>query len=567
MASPSTAARKPRREQKKRADHPAPAPPRPRPWLELFRPSSPATGAALLGILAVALTLRAHNLLGMFPILVDESIYLRWAEIIQHQGQWLISLLDGKPPLHTWLLALPRMAFDGDPLWTGRAVSVAIGLLSTLGIYAIGKRLAGEGAGLLAAGLYAVFPLAVLYDRLAYTESLVNLCGVAIVLTSIETFGREGGSWKQALPAAAAFGLGLFTKQTVLLFAFFPALAGFWLARQRPRFLITSLSSIYGAGLFFLALTWLLKPEAPTLGTHSAVLHHTGFYVQPAEFLQNPFVALSKNLPLLAGYVVSYVTPSLAFFGMVSLAYLTARRRWAAWLIVSVSVLPLLVEVMILSLMFPSRWAFPHFWPWLVVIGMAATDLWTIRRQQIASPKHRTAVAAAVVALIVAPVFLRSLAMLASPRARLHADDATGFLGSSAHVGFGIREAVDYLEAEAETHGPFVLLVDPIWGPPADAMITFLNGRHGIRAYEAWWTQLSGTHAILPRGSAALLRSHYERLEAGKIDFLAVPRVFYVTDTNYYTDAAVKIRQPDAKLVQSFPKPDGKQAIHVYRLK
>jgi hypothetical protein len=296
-------------------------------------------------------------------------------------------------------------------------------------------------------------------------------------------------------------------------------------------------------------------------------LHHTGFYVQPAEFLQNPFVELPKNLPLLAGYVESYMTISLAFFGVAALAYLTVTRRWEAWLIVSVSVLPLLVEVLILSLMFPSRWAFPHFWPWLVIVGMAAANLWQGRGQRIASSGRRKAVAATVLAVIVAPVFLRSLAILASPRERLHPDDASGFLGSSAHVGFGIREAVEYLEAEAEARGPFVLLVDPIWGPPADAIITFLNGRHGIRALEAWWTQLSGTHAIMPRGSADVLRSHYERLEAGKIDFLAAPRVFYVTDTNYYTDAAVKVRQPDAQLVQSFPKPDGKQAINVYRLK
>lgn len=567
MASTSTAARKQRRDRKKRPDDQAPAPSRERPWLELLRPSSSASRAALLGILALALLLRAHNLLGMFPILVDESIYLRWAEIIHHQGQWLISLLDGKPPLHTWLLALPRIVFDGDPLWTGRAVSVVIGLLSTVGVFAIGKRLAGEAAGLLAAGLYAVFPLAVLYDRLAYTESLVNLCGIAIVLTSIEAFRNENNTAKQALPAALAFGLGLFTKQTVLLFAFFPALAGIWLARKRPRFLMTSLGWIYGTGLFFLALTWLLKPEAPTLGTHSAVLHHTGFYVQPAEFLENPFVAVSKNLPLLAGYVATYVTVSLAFFGVVSLVYLTARRRWDAWLVASVSILPLFVEIMILSLMFPSRWAFPHFWPWFVIVGMAATELWQTRREQFAAPSRRNAIIAAVVLLIVGPVFLRSLAMLASPQNRLHPDDASGFLGSSAHVGFGIREAVDYLETEAEARGPFVLLVDPIWGPPADAIITFLNERHGIRAFEAWWTQLSGTHAILPQGTADVLRSHYERLEAGKVDFRAAPRVFYVTDTNYYNDAAVKVRQPNAKLVQSFPKPDGKQAINVYQLK
>ena len=261
------------------------------------------------------------------------------------------------------------------------------------------------------------------------------------------------------------------------------------------------------------------------------------------------------------------MTLSLAFFSVASLAYLTVRRRWEAWLVVSVSVLPLLVQVFILSLMFPSRWAFPHFWPWLVLVGMAATDLWETRGRVLVPLARRKAVAAAAVLLIVAPVLLRSLSMLASPLTRLHPDDASGFLGSSAHVGFGIREAVEYLEAEAHNGGPFVLLVDPIWGPPADAIMTFLNQRHGIQAYEAWWTQLSGSHAILPTGSADVLRSHYERIEAGKIDFHAVQRVFYVTDTNYYTDGAVKVRQPDARLVASFPKGDGKNAINVYRLK
>jgi hypothetical protein len=568
MSPSSITARRQRREHKKRPEtSPATAPRPARPWLELFLPSSTPARAAMLGILAAALLLRAYHLLDMFPILVDESIYLRWAEIIDHQGQWFISLLDGKPPLHTWLLALPCIAFDGDPLLKGRTVSVCIGLLSTLGIFAIGKRLAGEPAGLLAAGLYAIFPLALLYDRLAYAESLVNLCGIAIVLTSLQAFRKEADSWKRAAPAALALGLGLFTKQTVILFAFFPALAGIWLGRHRRRYLLSSLAFIYGAGLLSLALTWLLKPEAPTLGTHNVVLHHTGFYVQPAEFLKNPFVEASKNVALLGGYVSSYMTWSLALFALASLAHLTVKRRWEAWLVLSVSILPLLVQVFILSLMFPSRWAFPHFWPWLVVLGMAAADLWEGRARQILPPSRRKAIAAAAVLLSAGPVLLRSLAMLASPATRLHPDDATGFLGSSAHVGFGIREAVAFLESEAEARGPFVLLVDPIWGPPADAIITFLNHRHGIRAYEAWWTQLSGTHAILPAGSADVLRSHYERIEAGKIDFRSLPRVFYVTDTNYYTDAAVKVRQSDAQRVASFPKPDGKHAINVYRLK
>jgi 4-amino-4-deoxy-L-arabinose transferase-like glycosyltransferase len=521
----------------------------------------------MLGILAAALLLRVHNLLGMFPIEVDESIYLRWAEIIDHQGQWLISLLDGKPPLHAWFLAIARMIFGGDPLLSGRLVSVAAGILSTLGMFAIGRRMGGEPAGLIAAGLYAVFPLAVLYDRLAYTESLVNLFGIAIVLTSLDAFSALGVIWGPARVAALVFFLGLFTKQTVLLFAFFPVLAGIWLAHSFPGSLYPRLGLIYGAGVLSLVLGWLLTPAAPMLGTHSAVLHHTGFYVQPAEFLKNPFTAASRNIALLGGYINSYMTLALALCSAASLAYLTVKRDWGAWVLASVSILPLLAQVLILSLMFPSRWAFPHFWPWLVIVGLAAERLWWDRGESVASPSHRRAVAVAVLLLIFAPVSLRSLAMLASPQTRLHADDASGFLGSSAHVGFGIQQAVEYLEAEAVNHGPFVLLVDPIWGPPADAIVAYLHQRHGIQAHEAWWTQLSGTHPIMPGGSADLLRSHYERVQAGKIDFRAVSRVFYVTDTNYYTDAGVKVRQPDARLIASFPKPDGKNAIHIYRLK
>ena len=72
-------------------------------------PESRTGRRTLLGILVLGFALRAFKLTSLFPILVDESIYLRWAEIIDHQGQWFISLLDGKQPLQPWILALQRM--------------------------------------------------------------------------------------------------------------------------------------------------------------------------------------------------------------------------------------------------------------------------------------------------------------------------------------------------------------------------------------------------------------------------------------------------------------------------
>ena len=83
-----------------------------------------ATGRKMLAaLLVLGFLLRAYRILEMFPILVDESIYLRWAEIIDHQGQWFISLLDGKQPLQYWLLTILRKVSEGDPLLAARLLS------------------------------------------------------------------------------------------------------------------------------------------------------------------------------------------------------------------------------------------------------------------------------------------------------------------------------------------------------------------------------------------------------------------------------------------------------------
>ena len=192
-------------------------------------PDTPAGRWAMAGIIAVSFGLRAARLTDTFPITGDEAIYLRWAEIIDHQGQWFISLIDAKPPLQSWVLGALRIALGGDPLLQARLASVGAGLLSTVGIFAIGKRLGGDTAGLTGAALYAVFPFAVLYDRLAYTEAFVNLAGIALVLASLFVFGEVRRSWVPQIMAGVALGLGLLTKQTVLLFAYFPVVAGLWL--------------------------------------------------------------------------------------------------------------------------------------------------------------------------------------------------------------------------------------------------------------------------------------------------------------------------------------------------
>ncbi len=546
-----------------------PQPPKSRPstWRSAFLPRENGLGKLLAAILAASFGLRIFNLLGMFPVLVDESIYMRWVEIIDHQGQWLISLLDGKPPLSYWVLALARMTFGGDPLWQARFISALAGTLSTWCVFAIARRLASEEmddrGGLLAAALYAVFPWALLYDRLAYTEAFVNLAGLLTTLTAMVVFSREG-SWKVDAVAGLALGLGLFTKQTVLLFALVPAAAAYFLARGFERNWILRLASVYGIAAAFLGLNALLTPSGPLLETHDVVLHQTAFFAKPDDLLADPFFAARRNAPILLGFIGSYLTWPLAAAGAAAAVWLAKRGGFAPWLLLTASIAPLVAETFLLDINpFPTRYPFPHAWPWLAVAG-AGGAAWLRSR---AESKRLPSIAVAALALVVCgPLVYRAGAMLSNPRSGLHWMDTNMFLGDSGHVGFGVREAVAFLEQQA-AGGPYVLLTDPVWGTPSDAMPPYLNERYGIRVYEAWWTQLSPTHEILPRGEAEVLKSHYERVSAGKVNFAAAPRVLYVTDTNYYPKAAVKIRQPNAKLLASFPKPGNRHSIDVYQLK
>ena len=63
------------------------------------------------------------------------------------------------------------------------------------------------------------------------------------------------------------------------------------------------------------------------------------------------------------------------------------------------------------------------------------------------------------------------------------------------------------------------------------------------------------------------MKSRYERSKIGALDFSKEPRVFYVTDSFYHTQDAVRDRQKGAQLVANFAKPVGHKSVDVYRLK
>ncbi len=123
------------------------------------------------------------------PIFTDEAIYIRWAQIAKQDASWrFISLTDGKQPSFVWI-AMVIMKFIDDPLLAGRLVSVGAGFISLIGMFFLGKEIfKNKWVGIVSSFLYFIFPMALVYDRMALYDSLVGAFAVwSLYLTILLT--------------------------------------------------------------------------------------------------------------------------------------------------------------------------------------------------------------------------------------------------------------------------------------------------------------------------------------------------------------------------------------------
>lgn len=509
-------------------------------------------GVWITVILVVSAFFRLFRLMSLFPILVDESIYIRWAEIIVHQGQWFISLLDAKQPLSYWIYALIRkLAPAADPLLGPRLVSVFAGVGSTYLLYRLVRKLSTERAGLIAALLYAVLPFAVLFDRLAYTDALVNFSSIALSYASVEYFAAESCSLWGALSVGAIVGIGYSFKSTFALCAELPVLAAMFFRRPRVTSVIL-LAVIYTVAAVLPTISFLNVPDAPNFEMNNLLLHHTDFFVPMDLLREEPLATLSNNGALAIGYAKSYITYPFAIAAALAFPWLMHRRRREACFLAILFFLPLFVEMIALWFVH-SRYLFPLVWPLIVVLSIAIADM-------------KRWLASGLTLAVAGPMLIASTTILRNPEHQLHPVDVSEFLSSGPFSGYGINEAVAYVRKQSEDGRPLTVLTDPSFGTPMDAIHAYLNLWNGIRVYDAWWLQI-GDRPILPKEPLQVMRSQYERVPAGVVNFPMLPRVYYITDTNYNEPSAVAKREPTARLEMRFEKRNGKDFVDVYRLR
>lgn len=171
--------------------------------------------AALIAVLALTLNLAGNGRTSLWDR--DEPRYATCTREMRARGDWVFPTFNAKPRFHKpiliyWLMRF-GFALGGDNPFGARLVSALAGTGTSLLILALGRRMFGPRAGLLAALMLTTAPIMVVESKLATTDATLTLLLVASQFCLWELSRRD------SKPLAAAFwvltGLATLTKGPV----------------------------------------------------------------------------------------------------------------------------------------------------------------------------------------------------------------------------------------------------------------------------------------------------------------------------------------------------------------
>lgn len=297
------------------------------------------------------------------PIFIDEATYSYWAEIGKfNMYERFISLSDGKQPLFIWITT-SLMAYIANPVASGRIVSLLSGLGTMLGLFLLGREIFKNiWVGLFSILIYALFPFALIYNRMALFESMVSMFFIWSLY--LEILLVKYRRLDVAFALALVLGGGLLTKTTgifnILLIPlsliFFPFQKNFlknfalWLALI---IFLLALTYIYYSVLF-------LSPDVFNIGYKNDVF---AYKISDISLQNLPHVF--SNIKIFLGWILSYVT--LPFILLILLSFLNKSFLKEKFYVLLCFLLPFLTFSVLGKLTYP-RYLFSITLP-LILLG------------------------------------------------------------------------------------------------------------------------------------------------------------------------------------------------------
>jgi 4-amino-4-deoxy-L-arabinose transferase-like glycosyltransferase len=232
----------------------------------LFRSFTARPGRSALALGAVLLVTHLPALVSPGTI-QDEAVYVVVAREMLRGGRPYLDAIDRKPPLLFWVYRWILGLF-GTHNWPALHLVGILWVLATMGaLYLVGSRVAGPGAGFVAALLYAVFQTFWEVTNLAFNgEVLMNLPVVVGLWIALRP---SRSRWRPELLLAGAMpALGFLLKQPAGIAGLPLGVYVLLPAYRRARGLNRVQSLVHGA--------WICLGFATVLGAAALVLHHQG---------------------------------------------------------------------------------------------------------------------------------------------------------------------------------------------------------------------------------------------------------------------------------------------------
>ncbi len=183
----------------------------------------------LAGVLLVYLATRLFHLMSI-PMFLDEAIHIEFGKMAM-TGKPLIGVNFGKF-LSIYSYGLVMKVFN-DSLLYARLVPAAIGLLTIVLIFVIGREIHGRSGiipALFASLVYVFAPYSLFYDCVALTDQFLTVLLALIILFTFRT-AKRNSRFEQVILALVIMLSPMF-KYNGLLFALFPIFIAVLIAEQ-----------------------------------------------------------------------------------------------------------------------------------------------------------------------------------------------------------------------------------------------------------------------------------------------------------------------------------------------
>ncbi len=427
-----------------------------------------------IGILALFALTRLIGILKI-PIFTDEAIYLRWSQVASYDAsQRFISLIDGKQPLYMWVTMFVMKIMDA-PLLAGRLVSVFSGLGALAGMFLLTKELFNKKTAFLSSFFYVIFPLFILYDKMALVDAMLTMFGFWSLWLAIKMAKKR--KLVYALLLGGTLGGAYLTKSPAVFFTILSLLSGIFINFTKEK-----KSNLKKAGQFIglFLIAFVISQGFYNILRLSPMMHmiarkNSTFVRSFSEVLKDPFFNFWGNFKGVGKWIIGYVSIPLIITAVFGIFYKPVKK-WREKMFLSAWFFgPLLAYSLFGKVLYPRYILF--FTPSLVIFVS-----YTLMQMK---NKLKNKLFYVLLFLLLLPNIYTSFKLITDPlNAPIPTADKGQFFNSY-FAGYGVEEVNNYFKEEIKNE-EVVLYTEGTFGLLPYAVELYFYNNPNIRVIGIW---------------------------------------------------------------------------------